>query len=296
MAASGEPDGLFPPQVPMKELEVLKLLLGISLLTALPAWTGCSGPIQGPFMTNDRMDKGLAIILPGIEGRSFLNERLRDGLVAAGCSYSEPIWRWGNQIPLIGMAQNQTDVLGNRRIARRLANWIAQYQDQHPGRPVYLVGHSGGAGIAVFAAEALGKLSGKHKISGLVLLSPSVSASYDLTKALKVCELGIVNFYNESDVALLGLGTTFMGNVDGWHGASAGRVGFRQPDAKDSKEKKGLYQRVYQVRLTSGMAGLITAHSADTQIVFVRKYVAPWVLTVPWPPPQPVEEEPSTRP
>ena len=36
---------------------------------------------------------------------------------------------------------------------------------------------------------------------------------------------GIVNFYNEKDVALLGIGTTILGNVDGGRGPSAGRVG-----------------------------------------------------------------------
>ena len=100
---------------------------------------------------------------------------------------------------------------------------IGDYQDNHPGRPVYVVGHSGGGGVAVFTAESL---PDGRKIDGLVLLSASISKGYDLHKALANCRRGIINYYSSRDVGLLGVGTTLMGNVDGGHGPSAGLKGF----------------------------------------------------------------------
>jgi pimeloyl-ACP methyl ester carboxylesterase len=262
-------------------------LVGLCLVLGLPVWAGCSysHPLSGAYMAPNQQESGMAVILPGIEGKSFLNERLRDGLTKAGTPYALPIWQWGSRIPIMKLAMNEMDVQGNRVTGMELAIWIARYQDQYPGRPVYLVGHSGGGGIAVFAAEALGRMSGKHKLQGMVLLSPSLSANYDLTAAINVCEKGVVSFYNEGDVGLLWLGTTIIGNVDGGHGASAGRTGFRPPGLHDDEIRKAAYHRLYQVETSSGLAGIISNHTSDTQSTFVRQYVAPWILAASWPPP-----------
>jgi len=257
-----------------------KLLLAVSL--AVPIAAGGCGDRNAPYLTESRLAKGLVIILPGIEGESPLNHDIRKGLVAAGVYRGLPIYSWGRPIPLAGPLINQMDFIGNRLAGARVAEMVVSQQDRYPGRPVYLVGHSGGGGIAVFAAEALPK---NRKVDGLILLSASISKGYDLTKALNRCRNGIVNFYNRSDAALLGVGTTIVGNVDGGHGPSAGLVGFEMPRSGDPKEKILAYKKLYQIEATPAMTrGSIDPHASTTDPDFVATYVARWILASHWPP------------
>ena len=43
----------------------------------------------------------------------------------------------------------------NRRVARQIVDRVVEYRRQYPGRPVWLIGHSGGAGISLLTAELL---------------------------------------------------------------------------------------------------------------------------------------------
>jgi pimeloyl-ACP methyl ester carboxylesterase len=253
----------------------------ISVGLALAA--GC-GESNARYMAESRKDKGLILILPGIEGESAFNRNIRDGLVRARIGYAMPIVEWGWPIPLLGTALNQVDVIGHYAAGKRIARSIRQYQENYPDRPVFVIGHSGGGGLAVLALEALSDLSGARPIDGAILLSPSISASHDLTKALRSCRLGIVNFYNERDLAVLGLGTILLGNVDGGHGASAGRAGFDTPEDSGPLEKQRAYISLHQVEVTPAMTRDGTAHTANTSIRFVTRYVAEWVLASRWPP------------
>ncbi|HAU39290.1 MAG TPA: hypothetical protein DCX07_16465 [Phycisphaerales bacterium] len=236
------------------------------LLACATAAGGC-GASNAQFLTEDRKSNGLVIILPGIEGESRFNHDIRRGLVSAGLYRAMPIYSWGRPIPIAGPLINQMDIIGNRLAGIRIARMIEQYQDAYPDRPVYLVGHSGGGGVAVFAAEAL---KDDRQVDGLVLLSASISSGYDLTKALAHCRNGIVNFYTKADVAFLMIGTTLAGNVDGMRGPAAGAVGFSKS-----------FPKLYQVELAdSQVEG--DAHSAATHAAFVSTHVAPW-LTANWP-------------
>jgi len=219
-------------------------------------------------VSEGREENGLVIILPGIEGESGLNHNIRRGLVAAGCYRSIPIWNWGAPFPGLGMVINQTPI-GKKAVGKRIAEDIEKYQDSHPGRPVHVIGHSGGGGIAVFVAEGM---SPGRKIDGLVLLAASISNDYSLGKALSHCRQGILNFHNKDDIGLLGVGTALMGNVDGGRSPSAGLTGF-----------KSSLPRLYQIRVSRDMAGFNGAHEAPTRPKFVSRYVAPWVLTSEWP-------------
>ena len=120
------------------------------------------------YYTDVRKENGLVIILPGIEGESSANHNIRRGLSNAGCWRAMPICNWGAPIPGIGKIINQSDFVGNRLKGGKIARLIEQYQDQYPQRPVFLVGHSGGGGIAVFAAEELAE---GRQVDGLILLS-----------------------------------------------------------------------------------------------------------------------------
>ena len=248
--------------------------LAVIILSASLLAGGCGSSEH--FIASDRMESGLVIILPGIEGESALNHDIRDGLVAAGIDYALPIEGWG-LIPLL----KQVNFIGNRLAGVRIANKIVEYQDKHPDNPVYVVGHSGGGGVAVFVAESMPK---DKQIDGLILLSPSISSAHDLTKAMKHCKFGIVNFYNTEDAGLLGIGTILMGNVCGTHGPAAGLIGFDEPAENASDEKKFAYAKLFQVEVTQDMSSRgAGSHTGCTRPDFVAIYVAPWILSNQWP-------------
>jgi len=247
-------------------MRYLAILLSVSMLLA----AGCT-PSNEQYVTPARLDRGLVVILPGIEGEGLLSYQVRSGLLRGQVDSALRIYRWGRPVPLAGPLLNQMDVIGNRLAAERIAQMIVIYQDSHPGKPVYIVGHSGGGGVAVFTAESM---PAGHKIDGLVLLSASISKGYDLTKALRGVRCGIVNFYSGGDVALLGVGTTLVGNVDGVRGPSAGLEGFDRHPA-------GLYEMPWNRQMAR--AGNDGGHAGSTNPRFVRSYVAKWVLTDQWP-------------
>ena len=235
---------------------------------------GCGG--GSDFITPDRLENGLVIILPGIEGQSALNRDIRDGLAAAGVDCALQIRSWG-LVPVL----KQMDFIGNRIAGAIIAQEIVAYQDEHPGRPVYVLGHSGGGGVAVFVAESMPE---GRQLDGLILLSASISSAHDLTKALEHSKHGIVNFYNKRDSALLGVVTILFGNVCGTHGPAAGLIGFDKPGQKASDEKKLVYTKLFPVQLTDDMTlGDSSAHVSATRPDFVSIYVAPWILSPQWP-------------
>jgi len=248
-----------------------------TLATALLAAIGCNGNTK--YLTEDRMNNGLVVILPGIEGESGFNQDIRRGLLSARIQRALPIHSWGRPVPIAGVLLNQMDVIGNRLAAANIAKMIVQYQDTHPGRPVHLIGHSGGGGIAVFAAESM---PAGRKVDGLILLHASISSAYDLTKALSRTKNGIANFYCRDDVGLLVIGTILAGNVDGTHGPAAGAIGFDKPGSGAPAEKQAAYAKLYEVEITSGEAGG-GAHSAGTSASFVLRKVSPWVTSHSWP-------------
>jgi pimeloyl-ACP methyl ester carboxylesterase len=241
------------------------------LLALSAAAPGGCGPDEAIYATDARKANGLVVILPGIEGESELNHDIRDGLMEGGVDYALVIRPWGVPVPGVGMLVNQTNFLGNRLAGAGVARMIAEYQNSHPGRPVYVVGHSGGGGVAVFTAEALADMEGDHRVDGLVLLSASISGDYDLGKALGRSRNGLVNFYNAEDTALLGVGTTVLGNVDGGRAPSAGRVGFQRD-----------FPHLYQVEADPGLGG-DDPHASTTRSPFVAAYVARWVRAQSWP-------------
>lgn len=260
----------------------MRRLLGWVSVLAVVAAAGC-GASNKPYMTADRMNVGLAIVLPGIEGESSLNQEVRRGLVSGGLLSAMPIYSWGRPVPLAGVLINQVDIIGNRIAAGGIAKMIVDYQKKYPDRSVYVVGHSGGGGIAVFVAEALPK---DVMIDGVVVLSGSISSAYDLTKALGHCRKGILNIFTRGDVGLLIVGTTLAGNVDGIRGPAAGAIGFDRPSARSSQKRIAAYQKLFQLELTSANGGSDDAHTSTTHRGFIARYVAPWLAATAWPPPE----------
>jgi len=247
------------------------VLLLWSFLVLSACSGGCSSPIQ-PYLSESRLDRGYVLVLTGIEGRSRFNEAIADGLANGGCPYAIEIYDWTSSwMPLVDL----NSVERNQSKAYELALRVTQYQMTYPNRPVYLVGQSGGGGMAVWTAE---RLHGRT-VDGIVLIAASVSPPYRLDRALAASRRGIVNFYSERDMFLLGFGTAVFRTMDGSHSKSAGMVGFAVPSPVPPVYGK-LFQVPFQSRMSaSGHYGL---HLTSGSEGFVREYVAPMLLTGPW--------------
>jgi pimeloyl-ACP methyl ester carboxylesterase len=158
-----------------------------------------------------------------------------------------------------------------------VAQLIQDYQDEHPGRPVYLVGHSGGGALATWILEALPE---NRAVAGAVLLAPAISWGYPLAAALRKVQRWVWHFWSPLDFLLLGAGTSLVGTLDGRHTASAGLCGFAVPPDADREERELYARRLRQQRYTVAMARQFNlgGHFGWTNRVFVAETLAPLLL------------------
>lgn len=256
----------------------LHLALGC-LASVLVTSVGCQVPerINSPA----RHDGGLVVVLPGIEGRSVWNRNIALGLDEGGVASAIEIYDWTTGVPG-NFVYNLANLKRNRRQAREVAGRILDYLQRHPGRPVHIVGHSGGGGIAVLALEVLPP---GRQIEQAILLAPALSPEYDLSLALRRTRRGMVSFYSARDVTLLTVGTSLLGPIDRDFGASAGAVGFREPEGSNESDRPGesdgaLYAgRLRQVRWSPRLkqAGADGSHLGWASRRFAREYLAPLI-------------------
>ncbi|MEY3458061.1 MAG: hypothetical protein RL215_1218 [Planctomycetota bacterium] len=219
-------------------------------------------------MSPQRLDRGLILILPGIEGCSTVNDSIAAGLAAAGCDLAVQIedWRrfrpWN---PLHLMLHRH-----NRRQAERIAESILAYQHQYPGRPIHIVGHSAGAGIALFILESLPSAS---PVDSIVLLAAAISRNYPLTAAAARVRDKIWNFYSPLDLPTTGLGTAIFGTMDRRHAVSAGALGFNSNQSTCPKLVQVCFKPSMIRKWNLG------GHFGWTNALFVRDQLAP-LLTI----------------
>ena len=244
----------------------------IALIAMLSGAAGCSVRDLG---TADRMARGLVIVLPGIEGRSAFNYDIARGLDEGGVKSGIEIYDWNTLVPG-GLLINLTDYERNVDQARKLVKRIRRYQNSHPGRSVHLIGHSGGAGLAILALENMPK---GQTVTAAILLAGAVSPNHDLTRSLSHTRYGIFNYYSPADVGFLQIGTSIFGNIDRGHGPAAGALGFEVPSGMSAKAHEE-YRKLHQVKWSRRMAnyGNPGTHLGWSDRSFVRKYLAPLIV------------------
>lgn len=255
-----------------KKMKHIAVIVCVCLAAGLLA--GCGGGQE--YVNPISLRSGLVIVLPGIEGRSTLNENICAGLKLGGVPWAVELSDWTNKYlsPFYNLRAEER----NHRKAAELAAHIENYQEMHPGCPVVLVGHSGGGAIAIWAAEAL---RAGVKIKGIILINVAISREYDLCKALEHTEQGIVNFSSEKDNMLLGAGTTIFATMDGKHESSAGMEGFLTPPTLP----KIYDEKLFEIEWSESMAVYSShtgGHFSSSNEDFVSRYVAPIVLAEKW--------------
>ena len=248
-----------------------RLLCVVSVLVLL---CGCGGP--QPYRTEKRLQRGLVIVLPGIEGRGGISEAICRGLDKGGVNWAIEISDWTTPL---GLLYNLRAYGENRRKASQISWRIRQYHWNYPQRPVVLVGQSGGGAIAIWTAEAM---YAGQQVAGIILLAASISPDYVLDFALEKTRRGIVNFHSVHDWVLLGLGTTVYGTMDGAHSSAAGQIGFEVPH--DLNGTGSIYRKLFQVPWRQEMAktGHGGMHLTSGAEGYVAGYVAPFILTEFW--------------
>ena len=250
-------------------MKFVLLTLGILAVAA----GGCSQP----YVSEYRLDQGLAMVFTGIEGRSALNQDICHGLNAGGVEWAIELVDWTIRVPGTGLI-NLRNESRNRRKAAEVARRVGQYLIDYPGRPVVLIGQSGGAAIAVWVAESLPP---GQKVDGVILLAATLSPKYVLDDALLNSRRGVVSFHSARDWVFLGVGTGLAGTMDGKHGSAAGRQGFAIPT---DGPRSGLYGiKLVQIAWSdqvfpSGFGGHLSSSSRE----FVARHVAPLCRASAW--------------
>jgi len=243
----------------------------VALACASVLAAGCSAPIALRY--NAAETHGKVYYLDGIACLGFGYHTVPQGFRQAGYPGDVEYWSWS-------ATKTAFDQLGGafiRAKGKDLAEMVQLYQSTYPGRPVSLIGLSGGTGVAVFACEYLP--DGAY-VDEVILVASSLSEHYNLTKALRHVRGNITLYQSSGDLAL-GVGARLMGTIDGAPLATAaGLVGFSPPRNLKSEEQ-AMYARVKNVPYSPAFAalGFDGGHtSAVESPPFVRYKMAPLVM------------------
>jgi hypothetical protein len=236
------------------------------------AWLGVA--LAGPACAQqpEPVRPGVIVVIGGVGGWDPLPRSAELVFPWAGVPHKVYDFVWTH-----GWGQMFRDLQDTPHVVRKagdLAAQILRFKDCHPDRPVYLLAKSGGAGLALLAAEQLPP----NTLERIVLLSAAVSPDYDLRGALRATRCEIVSFYSHFDRLILHWGTTHFGTIDRVYGPAAGMLGFRvPPDLND--EEFALYGRLIQVpwRPSMLLVGYAGMHSCNSLPLFLAGQVVPWM-------------------
>jgi pimeloyl-ACP methyl ester carboxylesterase len=256
---------LSSPPLPRFHQNRFELLLcwALALLPAL----GC-GPAAGA-----EPPKGVVFVVGGIGGLDPLQATAPMALPLADVPHEVRVFEWthGKGRLLRDLQDTPYMVCQGRRLAKK----VREVLKESPERPIYLIGHSAGAGVVLAAAEKLPPKS----LERIILLSAAVSPEFDLRPALEATRREIVSFHSQHDRLVLHVGTSLFGTVDRVYGPSAGRVGFCLPEDIDAAGIQ-LYHRLVQIpwQFDLGLASFVGGHHAMCMPLFLARRVAPWLL------------------
>jgi pimeloyl-ACP methyl ester carboxylesterase len=214
---------------------VVAVLLIIALRSAIaapatqPDQTARAAPTTLPTDLVDEFSQAGPILLHlnGVGGYLPPDYNMLSGLREAHVEARLFHYDWTENAPGMGALQ----AYGMHQVeAQKVADLLALHLKADPHSPVYLIGHSGGCAIAVYA---LAKLPKGDQIDTLVLLAPALSPTYDLSAALAHVKGNVYVFSSTLDQLILSTGTRAFGTMDGIRTDGAGFDGFVRPPHGD---------------------------------------------------------------
>lgn len=215
---------------------------------------------------------GTVFVVGGVGGLDPIQACAPWALPRAGVLHHIEVFTWTHgKCRLLRDLQDVRHVLAQ---ADHLAAVVRERQAREPGRPIYLLSHSAGAGLVLAAAERLPPAS----VERIILLSAAVSPNYDLRPALRATRRELVSFNSTYDRLCLDWCTSVFGTIDRVYGPAAGLDGFRTPPDLDD-EGRGLYERLVQVPWHLEMIRQCTdgSHHGPCMPIFLAHLVAPWL-------------------
>ncbi len=209
--------------------------------------------------------------LPGIGGARMIDRTLTEGLVQGGVDAEVEIHDWTqDDAGLTALYAHQR----HERQADVVAAIITRRFRADPRTRIYLSGHSGGTGIALWALQ---RLPSDVQVESLLLLASAMSPTYDLSAALRHVRGKAYSLHSPYD-PVLGIGTRMFGTIDGRKGDAAGRVGFTMPaSALDPRQYEKLVLIGYDpswIRLSN-----IGDHIGVMMRPFAREILSPLLRT-----------------
>lgn len=205
--------------------------------------------------------------LPGIGGLLSIDRAFINGLRDTEWDATFVGYDWTCRDPgldaLLARERNEGE-------AKKISEKLAEHIRANPDQRVILTSHSGGTGIAVWALEGLPE---NVVIDTLVLMSPAISPTYDLSKALEHVRGKCYVFSSTLDTLVLGAGTKVFGTIDGVKTESAGLNGFVKPDGAEAKQYAKLVSIPYDAAWMR--YGNIGDHIGVLSRRFAREITAP---------------------
>ena len=252
---------------------LVTVLLGSALVAAT---TGCS---DGHPANELRMQRGYVYYLDGAGGGGTLknySSGVRSGLLDAGYDGAGEMFPWETGMGL--MADQTASNEYKRGKARALAEAMVEYRQAHPDAPMTVIGLSAGTVIAVFALEALPP---DIKVENVILLSGSLSATYDLTAALEHVNGKMYVTTSDRD-AVLGALLPLTGTADRGSGTNE-TIGVEGPMLPPNapSQTRDLYQklRIVPWKKEFEKYGDYGRHTDTVAAGFVAHYIAPLITT-----------------
>lgn len=149
------------------------------------------------------------------------------------------------------------------REARKLADFITDRRREYPHRPIYLMGYSCGAFVAVRALELLDEAV---QVDAAAMLAGAFDPGRDLSPACARVSGAMVVTSSLADWLIIGLGTLVFGTADRKHSFSAGMVGLSRQD------EAGIVEIRWRPRMIrSGHSG---SHFGASARGFIARHVA----------------------
>jgi len=226
----------------------------------------------------ERIPRGYVYYLDGAGGGGLVNYAggVRKGLEKAGYAGAGEVFTWQTGLGVV--ADQVASESFKREKAAELAAKIRTYKAAHPAAPVTLMGLSAGTAVAAFTLEAL---PADAQVANVILLSGSLGANYDLTKALQRVGGKMYVTTSKRD-GVLGFLVPMSGTADRGSGPAdtIGRQGPRMP-ASASPETRQQYAKVVEIPWTPKFEqyGDHGGHLDTVNARFVEAVVAPLVLT-----------------